>query len=78
MLGYIILEKKQPILLESCSPHFPTTYQGISCGDAILTTQEADLKVLKGGGKAFFLLLDLEKAFETIEKAMLLQFLYSK
>ena len=33
---------------------------------------------LREGGKAFLSLFDLEKAFDTIEKAVLLQCLYNK
>ena len=36
------------------------------------------MKVLREGGKAFLSLFDLEKAFDTIEKAVLLQCLYNK
>ena len=70
----------KPILLEFNSPHFlQTAYQrGVSCEDAIFATQEAALKVLREGGKAFLSLFDLEKAFDTIEKAVLLQCLYNK
>ena len=80
LLEYIILERMKPILLEFNSPHFlQTAYQrGVSCGDAIFATQEAALKVLREGGKAFLSLFDLEKAFDTIEKAVLLQCLYNK
>lgn len=47
-----------------------TAYQrGVSCGYAIFATQEAALKVLRDGGKAFLSLYDLEKAFDTLEKA---------
>ena len=36
------------------------------------------MKVLREGGKAFLSLFDLEKAFDTIEKPVLLQCLYNK
>ena len=36
------------------------------------------MKVLREGGKAFLSLYDLEKAFDTIEKAVLLQCLHNK
>jgi len=80
LLGYIILDRMKPILLESNSPHFlQTAYQhGISCGDAIFATEEAALKVLREGGKAILYLFILEKAFDTIEKTVLLQCLYKK
>ena len=39
---------------------------------------EAALKLLREGGKVFLSLFDLEKAFDTIEKAVLLQCLYNK
>ena len=63
----------KPILLEFNSPHFlQAVYQrGVSCGDAIFATQEAALKVLREGGKAFLSLFDLEKALDTIEKPVL-------
>ena len=80
LLEYIILEHMKPILLEFNSPHFlQTAYQrGVSCGDAIFATQEAALKVLREGRKAFLSFFDQEKAFDTIEKAVLLQCLYNK
>ena len=60
----------KPILLEFNSPHFlQTAYQhGVSCGDAVFAAQGAALKVLKGGGKVFLPLFDLEKDFDTIER----------
>ena len=62
----------KPILFEFNSPHFlQTAYQRGVSYDAIFATQEAALKVLREGGKAFISLFDLEKAFDTIEKAVL-------
>ena len=45
---------------------------------SIFATQEAALKVLREGGKAFLSLFDLEKAINTIEKPALLHCLYNK
>ena len=80
MLEYIILERMQPALLESNFPlYLQTAYQsGVSCGDAIFATQEAALKLLRERGKVFLSLFDLEKAFDTIEKEVLLRCLYKK
>ena len=80
MFEYIILERMQPLLLESNFRIFlQTAYQsGVSCEDAIFATQEATLKLLREGGKAFLSLFDLEKAFDTIEKTVLLRCLYKR
>ena len=78
MLEYALLERIRPVIEDSGHPHFlQSAYQpGISCQDAIFATQEALLKVLKDGGKAFLSLFDLEKAFDSIETPVLLNCLY--
>ena len=75
LLEYIILKRMKPILLQSNSPHsLQTAYQrGVSCGDVIFATWEAALKVRHSCP-----FLTLEKAFDIIEKAVLLQCLYNK
>ena len=44
-----------------------TAYQkGISCADAIFTTQEALLTYVRDSGKPFLCLYDIEKAFDSV------------
>ena len=56
-----------------------TAYQhSLSCSDAIFSTQEALLKFVREGDKAYLCLYDLEKAFDTIEFATLLSHLFKR
>ena len=78
-LEYILLDRMRPVLQQNGSPHLlQTAYQqGVSCEDAVFATQEAALRVLREGGKAFLAFFDLEKAFDTIEFPVLLKCLFN-
>jgi len=79
LFEYVFLERLRPVLAESNCPHFlQSAYQkGISCEDAIFATQEASLRLLREGGSPFLSFFNLEKAFDTIEKPILLKCLYN-
>ena len=74
----ILLQRLSPILQDAGSPHLlQTAYQkGVSCMDAIFTTQEALLTHYRDGGKPYLCLFDLEKAYDSVELPVLLQRLF--
>ena len=63
------LERFKPVLQDSghtCL--YQTAYQeGLSCEEAIFTTQEAIRILLQEDGHAFLTLYNIEKAFESVE-----------
>ena len=77
-LERIILNRMELPLKEGGFPHVSqTAYQhSLSCSDAIFSTQEALLKFVREGDKAYLCLYDLEKAFDSIEFATLLSHLF--
>ena len=56
---------------------YQTAYQeGLSCEEAIFTTQEAIRTLLQEDGHAFLTLFDIEKAFDSVEHPVLLKCLF--
>ena len=73
----LLLERIRPILQANGHPLLiQTAYQKHnSCQDAIFSTQESILKIVREGGDAFLSLFDLEKAY-SLEHAVLLDSLF--
>ena len=65
----IILDRIHPVLDSLNLPDsLQTAYRkGLSCSDAIFTTQEALLTHLREGGHPYLCMFDLEKAFDFVE-----------
>ena len=68
----------ESLFLERDFPHpSQTAYQrGLSCTDAIFSTQEAILKHIREGDTPFLCFFDLEKAFDAVEYLMLLSHIF--
>ena len=78
LFEYILLERFKPVLQDSGQPClYQTAYQeGLSCEEAIFTTQEAIRTLLQEDGHAFLTLFDIEKAFDSVEHPVLLKCLF--
>ena len=78
LFEYILLERILPVLQDNGHPHIAqTAYQKkVSCQDAIFTSLEAIRSTLRDGRSAYLSLYDLEKAFDSIEHAILLRSLF--
>jgi len=72
----MILHHLTPVLEEG-SISDVAYQQGLSCIDAIFVTQEALLVHVRDCGKPLLGLYDMEKAFNSIEKPILLERIYS-
>ena len=74
-----ILQRLQPFFMER---DFPCPSQsayrkGVSCLDAIFTTQETILKRMRDGDEPYLCFFDLEKAFDSIEYGVLLRHMFN-
>ena len=78
-LEIVILKRMSPFLDEIGFPDVnQTAYQkGVSCTDAIFSTQEVLLNYIRQGEKPFLCLYDIEKAFDSVEFPILLQHIFS-
>ena len=78
-LEIALLNRLSPILEERSFPHYAQTAyrRGVSCTDAIFATQEAILKHIREDEKPTICFFDLEKAFDSIEYATLLDHLFN-
>ena len=77
-LEIALLERLNPILSERGFPHqAQTAYRrGISCCDAIFSTQESILKYIREDENPTLCFFDLEKAFDSVEYDVLLEHLF--
>ena len=77
-LEVIILERLESLFVEKRFPHpSQTAYQrGLSCTDAIFSTQEAILKHIREGDTPYLCFFDLEKAFDSVEYSTLLSHIF--
>ena len=75
VLEFLLLERLHCVFLEAGLPHInQTAYRrAVSCADAIFVTQELIAKYLKGGSRVFMCLYDMQKAFDSVEYAVLLE-----
>ena len=75
----ILLNRMSPILEEMGFPDINQTafQRGISCSDAVFSTQEVLLNYIRQNNKPFLCLYDIEKAFDSIEFPILLSHLFS-
>ena len=73
-LEVIIFERLECLFVEKGFPHpSQTAYQrGLSCTDAIFSTEEAILKHIREGNTPYLCFFDLEKAFDSVEYSTLL------
>ena len=76
----IILLKHMPPILDEMG--FPDMNQiafqkGVSCSDAVFSTQEVLLNYIRQGHIPFLCFYDIEKAFDSVEFPVLLSHLYS-
>lgn len=73
-LEICVCERLSPVLMERGFPNqAQTAYRkGISCADAIFSTQETLLKYTREGENPIMCCFDLEKAFDSIEYDVLL------
>ena len=74
----VILERLESLFVEKGFPHpSQTAYQrGLSCTDAIFSTQEAILKHIREGDTPYLCFFDLEKAFDSVEYPTLLSHIF--
>ena len=77
-LEIALLNRLESWLTDKGFPHYgQTAYQkGISCADAIFSTQEAILQHMRDGDHPTLCCFDLEKAFDSIEYPVLLEHLF--
>ena len=75
----IFLNRMDLPLSEVGFPHISQTayHRGISCFDALFSTQESLLKFVRDGDSSYLCRYDLEKAFNRVEYATLLSHLYN-
>ena len=75
LLEIVILKRIEPLLKDLNIPdRLQTAYRkGLSCSDAIFSTQAALLIHLREGGHPYLCLFDLEKAFDSVEHCVLLE-----
>ena len=73
----VLLSRLESVLMDKGLPHHgQTAYRkGISCADAIFSTQEAVLQRMRDGEHPTLCCFDLEKAFDSIEYPVLLEHL---
>ena len=66
------------VFVEQGFPHpSQTAYRtGLSCTDAIFSTQEVILKHIRDGGTPYLCFFDLEKAFDSVEYPTLLSHIF--
>ena len=78
LFEYTLLERILPVLQENGHPHIAQTAyrKKVSCQDAIFASLEAIRSTLRDGHSAYLSLYDLEKAFDSIEHAILLRSLF--
>ena len=78
-LEIVLLKRMSPILDEIGFPDMNQTafQKGISCSDAIFSTQEVLVNYIRQGNNPFLCLYDIEKAFDSVEFPILLCHLYS-
>ena len=78
VLEFLRLERLESIFLEAGLPHInQSAYRkGVSCGDAVSATQEVIAKYLRGVSRVYMCLHDLQKAFDSVEYAVLLEKLF--
>ena len=77
-LEILILERLESLFCERGFPHpSQTAYQkGLSCIDAIFSTQEVILKHIREGDTPYLSFFDLEKAFDSVEYSTLLSHIF--
>ena len=77
-LELVLLSRLESVLMDKGLPHHgQTAYRkGISCADAIFSTQEAVLQRMRDGEHPTLCCFDLEKAFDSIEYPVLLEHLF--
>ena len=77
-LELVLLSRLESVLMDKGFPHHgQTAYRkGISCADAIFSTQEAVLQRMRDGKHPTLCCFDLEKAFDSIEYPVLLEHLF--
>ena len=77
-LEILILERLESLFCERGFPHpSQTAYQrGLSCIDAIFSTQEIILKHIREGDTPYLCVFYLEKAFDFVEYSILLYHIY--
>ena len=75
----VILKCMSPILDERGFPDINQTafQRGISCNDAIFSTQEVLLNYIRQGENPFLCFYDIEKAFDSVEFPILLTHLFT-
>ena len=78
LFEYTLLERILPVLQENGHPALTQTAykKGVSCQEAIFSTQEAIISILRDANTAFLFLYELEKAFDSIEHPVLLHSLF--
>ena len=74
VVEFLLLDRLQLVFLEAGIPHVnQSAYRKcVSCADAIFATQEVIIRYLQGGNNVFMCLYDLQKAFDSLEYAVLL------
>ena len=77
-LEILILERLESLFCERGFPYpSQTAYQkGLSCIDAIFSTQEVILKHIREGDTPYLCFFDLEKAFDSVEYSTLLSHIF--
>ena len=78
-LQVIILECLESLFIERGFPHpSETAYQrGLSCIDAVFSTQEVIIKHIREGDTPYLCFFDLEKAFDSVKYHTLLSHIWS-
>ncbi len=78
VLESLLLERLQWVFSAEGIPHVnQTAYRkSVSCADAIFATQESIARYLREGSHVYMCLYDLQKAFDSVEYAVLLKKLY--
>ena len=78
LLELLVLGRMGTLLEEAGVPHVnQSAYRKkVSCADAIFATQEAIARYRRGGSRVFMCLYDLQKAYDSVEYAVLLDRLF--
>ena len=78
VLEFLCLQRLEVVFLEADLPHVnQTAYRrSVSCTNAIFTTQEVIAKYLNSGSKVYMCLYDLQKSFDSVEYAVLMDKLF--